>query len=150
MEKQNLSSHKRYYFPHHFVFYPILLVLMATCIYCIYNYRSNAKEWVAIFIVLLLIGWLFFMMRQHYALTLQNSTVRLEMRLRYYHLTQRRLEFIEYQLSFNQLAALRFASDDQLPNLLTAAIDEKLSSTEIKKRIKDWQANNMKDSYSNR
>lgn len=116
---------------------------MAGCVYCIFSYKNN-KEWIAIFIILVLIGWLSVMLRQHYALTLQNRTVRLEMRLRYYQLTQRRLEFIEYQLSFKQLAALRFASDDQLPYLLNEAIAEKLSINDIKKRIKNWHADDMR------
>lgn len=50
-----------------------------------------------------------FMMRQHYELTNQNRMVRMEMRLRYYQLTQRKLEDIEPGISFSQLAALRYA-----------------------------------------
>ena len=84
------------------------------------------------------------MMRQHYALTCQNRIVRLEMRLRYYQLTQKRLEAIEDQLSFGQLAALRFASDEELVPLLEKTLREKLSPDAIKKAIHHWQPDQMR------
>jgi len=94
--------------------------------------------------LLILIAWLSFMMRQHYALNNQNRIVRLELRFRYYVLTGKRLEPIEQKLSFGQLAALRFASDEELPALIERAVNENLSSDAIKKSIKNWQADNMR------
>lgn len=95
-------------------------------------------EWMALAAVFFLLGWLSFMMRQHYALNNQNRIVRLEMRLRYYQLTQKRLETIESKLSFSQLAALRFASDEELPLLVQNTLDNNLSADDIKKSIKNW------------
>jgi len=94
--------------------------------------------------LLVIIAWLSFMMRQHYALNNQNRIVRLELRFRYYVLTGKRLEPIEQKLSFGQLAALRFASDEELPALTERAVNENLSSDAIKKSIKNWQADNMR------
>jgi len=84
------------------------------------------------------------MLRQHYSLINQNRIVRLEMRLRYYMLTQQPLESVEHQLSFNQLAALRFASDAELLPLLKRALTERLTPDQIKKSIKNWQADTMR------
>lgn len=84
------------------------------------------------------------MMRQHYALTCQNRTVRLEMRLRYYQLTNQRLEPIEQRLTFGQLAALRFASDEELEPLLQRTLTEGLTPDQIKKSIKNWIPDNMR------
>ena len=84
------------------------------------------------------------MLRQHYALGNQNRIVRLEMRLRYYLLTQKRFEPLEEQLSFNQIAALRFASDEELPDLIRRTINESLSPKEIKKAIKNWTPDYMR------
>ena len=78
------------------------------------------------------------MMRQHYALTIQNRTVRLEMRLRYYQLTGRRLEELEEELTFARIAALRFAPDEELPGLVKTTLEKNLSAKEIKKSIKNW------------
>ena len=144
MEKQDYSNHRRYYIPHHFLFYPVLTVLTCLSVYGIYRYDKHWVEWGAISIVCVLIGWLSLMLRQHYSLLLQDRLIRLEMRLRYYQLTQRRFEFIEYKLDIKQIAAVRFASDDQLPYLINEAIEEHLSSKEIKKRIKNWMPDMMR------
>jgi hypothetical protein len=42
------------------------------------------------------------------------------------------------QLSNKQIAALRFASDAELPALLERAVREKLPPTEIKRAITTW------------
>jgi len=84
------------------------------------------------------------MLRQHYALGNQNRIVRLEMRLRYYQLTQKRFEPLEQQLSFSQIAALRFASDEELPDLVLRAVNESLSPNDIKKAIKNWTPDYMR------
>ena len=78
------------------------------------------------------------MTRQHYALTLQNRVVRMEMRLRYFELTGLRLEPLEEQLTTGQLAALRFASDEELPDLMQRAMNEKLTPKQIKMSIRKW------------
>lgn len=94
--------------------------------------------------VVMLIAWLSFMMRQHYSLVPQNRIIRLEMRLRYLQLYGKRFEPVEAKLRFKQIAALRFASDEELPLLLERTLQENLSSRSIKKLISDWQADHMR------
>jgi len=144
MKEQNYSNHVRYYTPHHFIYYPILGIAFLIAVGCAFAFSQQAYLWAAIAVLLLLIAILSFMMRQHYALNNQNRIVRLELRLRYYILTQQRLEPIEQQLSFGQLAALRFAPDEELPALIRRAIDDRLSADEIKRAIKNWQPDNMR------
>jgi hypothetical protein len=43
-------------------------------------------------------------------------------------------------LSLKQLAALRFASDAELPSLTERAVREKLAPTDIKRAIAHWMA----------
>jgi hypothetical protein len=62
------------------------------------------------------------MMRQHYVLRNQDCIVRLELRLRYYILTQQRFEQLESKLSFSQLAALCSASDEEFIQLADRAL----------------------------
>jgi len=135
---QNYKNHVRYYVPHHFVFYPVILLLAAIAVMQVLKNDTNALLWIFVAAIVLLVGWLSFMLRQHYALTLQNRIVVLEMRLRYYVLTQQRLEQLEDRLSFGQIAALRFASDEELPALVQRTLAEKLSPVEIKQSIKQW------------
>jgi hypothetical protein len=144
MKTQNYENHVRYYPPHHFVFYPVVLMLLGISLY--YTFKADELRLIWLFISLLigLITWVAFMLRQHYALNNQNRIVRLEMRFRYYVLTNRRLETIENQLSFGQLLALRFASDNELPALTQRAIAENLSPDEIKKSIVNWMPDHLR------
>lgn len=135
---QNYKNHIRYYAPHHFVFYPVVLILIGIAITKAINDANNAMLWTFMAVVMLLIGWLAFMVRQHYALTNQNHIVVVEMRFRYYVLTHERLELLEDQLSFGQIAALRFASDEELPALVQRTLKEKLSPDQIKRAIVNW------------
>jgi uncharacterized membrane protein YeaQ/YmgE (transglycosylase-associated protein family) len=71
-----------------------------------------------------------------YATRLQDRIIRLEMQVRAARLG------IEPQLaraSMRQVVALRFASDVELPDLLSRALAENLDPIQIKRQIKDWQ-----------
>ena len=141
---QNYKNHVRFYIPHHFVFYPIMLLLIIVSVRGIWQHPENRAEYILLSALALVITWLSFMTRQHYALTVQNRIVRMEMRWRYHLLTGKRLEELEPQLSFGQIAALRFASDAELPSLTTRAIEEKLSPDAIKQQIVHWVADDMR------
>ena len=144
MAKQNYSNHAKYYIPHHFIFYPVSAILTGLSIYFAIKFPDRQLEWLMFAAVILLIAWLSFMMRQHYALTPQNRIIRLEMRLRYFQLYGKRFEPIEAKLKFKQIAALRFASDEELPLLLERTLQENLSARSIKKLITDWQGDHMR------
>lgn len=142
MQEQNYKNHIRFYPPHHFVFYPVIFALIG---FSLFHYKTEGKfEYVFIAVIFFMIGWLSFMMRQHYALGNQNRIVRLEMRLRYFQLTGKRFDPLEEKLNFGQVAALRFASDEELSELVDKTISNNLSSDEIKKSIKDWQMDAMR------
>ncbi|MFA6059364.1 MAG: DUF6526 family protein [Taibaiella sp.] len=144
MQEQSYKNHIRYYPPHHFIFYPLLILLFAVCIFFAWQYEEQRLIWVSFAVTMLLLAWLSFMMRQHYALNNQNRIVRLEMRFRYFALTGQRLEPVEHRLSFGQIAALRFASDDELPILVGRTLAENLSPKAIKKAIVQWEPDHMR------
>ena len=144
MSIQNYKNHVRYYPAHHFVFYPLLLAGIFYAVRCAGRYPDQEREWIAMAGLLFLVGWLSFMLRQHYALGNQNRIVRMELRFRYYVLTGKRLEPVERQLSFGQLAALRFASDEELPALVERALKEGLSANAIKQAVQHWVADEMR------
>jgi hypothetical protein len=70
--------------------------------------------------------------------------VRLELRFRYYVITGKRLEPLEPNLSFGQIAALRFASDEELAALVERALKENLSPQQIKISIVHWLPDHMR------
>lgn len=144
MSQQNYSNHKRYYFPHHFLFYPIIGTLMFFSLYCGFKYSENALIWAVISALCVGIIWLSFMLRQHYALGNQNRIVILEMRVRYFTLTGKRFEEIEHKLSFGQIAALRFAPDEEFLPLLERTLKENLTPDTIKRSVKNWKADNRR------
>lgn len=144
MKAQNYSNHKRYYIPHHFIFYPVVLTCAGVSAYRIFHPSGEALIWLAIMGLFLLLAALSFMMRQHYALNNQNRIIRLEVYYRYFASTNKRLDTLEKPLSFSQLAALRFASDEEFVSLAERAIQENLSAAEIKKSIKQWKPDYMR------
>ena len=138
MKKQDYHHHVRYYTPHHFIFYPLILVLLVITIREAAMQQSFYSVWSLLAVLVGLAGWLSFMMRQHYALTIQNRVVRLEMRLRYFQLTGERLEPLEETLGFSRIAALRFASDGELAVLVSRVLADGLSADQIKQQITTW------------
>lgn len=144
MKEQNYSNHVRYYGPHHFVFYPLSLALLVIAIRAAFLHKEEGAVWWMIAAVIALIILTAFMLRQHYALTNQNRIVRLELRFRYFVLTQKRLEPLEPSLGFGRLAALRFASDEELPDLVERTLRNNLSADEIKKQIRAWLPDHMR------
>ena len=141
---QNFNNHIRFYPTHHFIFYPIAIGLGGLYLYLGIQGEGNRAVWFALGSIIFMVAWLSFMLRQHYALTNQNRIIRLEMRFRYYVLTNTRLEDYEEKFSFVQLAALRFASDAELPVLLQKTIEENLSPVAIKKLVRNWQPDYMR------
>jgi hypothetical protein len=138
METQSYKNHIKYYPPHHFIYYPIIMTLLAFSIYFTFT-TQDQRLWAFISIIFVVLFCLAFMLRQHYALTLQNRIVRLEMRYRYFSITGKRLEDFEHQLNDDQLFALRFAPDKELIALIQRAVNENLSGKEIKKAIQHWK-----------
>lgn len=143
MQKQDYHNHPKYYIPHHFIFLPV----MGICIgYGIKNIadKNERLEWILFTILSACILYLAIMLRQHYALGNQNRIIRLEFRLRYFELFGKPARPIEDKLSFAQIAALRFAPDDEFLILLEKALQENMTADTIKRSIKNWQADHMR------
>lgn len=138
MKTQSYKNHIRFYPPHHFVYYPIIMTFLSFSIYFAFT-TKEVLVWSFISAIFVVLFCLAFMLRQHYALTLQNRIVRLELRYRYLATTGKRFEEFEYKLNDAQLFALRFAPDEELPLLVEKALMENLSGDRIKKSIKNWK-----------
>ncbi|MEK7794125.1 MAG: DUF6526 family protein [Candidatus Hydrogenedentota bacterium] len=76
-----------------------------------------------------------------YGLKDQDRIIRLEMRLRLRELLPADLKGRVMDFTMPQLAALRFASDAELPELARRVLSEDITKgSEIKKLVKNWQA----------
>ena len=144
MSTQNYQNHIRLYPPTHFFVYPASLLLTIGTAWMTFREADDRLIWGAITLAFFLIMVQAMLGRQHYALNNQNRIVRLEMRLRYYQLTGQRFDPLEQQLSFGQISALRFASDEELPALTQRALKEHLQPDVIKKAIVHWLPDEMR------
>jgi hypothetical protein len=81
-----------------------------------------------------------FIMRT-YAVKLQDRIIRTEMRIRLAAVLPDELAAAAQDLTIPQLIGLRFASDEELPDLTRTVLDEKLAKADaIKKLVTNWQA----------
>ena len=139
MKTQNYSNHKRYYVPHHFIFLPILAGLQILGVWKYFNDKENTLIWLLFSVIIFLIIYLTVMVRQHYALENQNRIIRLEFQQRYFEIFGERSDQVIKQLRFSQIAALRFAYDEEFKAILAQALNKDISGDEIKKSIKNWR-----------
>ena len=139
MKTQNYSNHKRYYIPHHFIFLPILAGLQTLGVWKYFNDKENTLIWLLFSVIIFLIIYLTVMVRQHYALENQNRIIRLAFQQRYFEIFGERSDQVIKQLRFSQIAALRFAYDEEFKALLAQALNKNISGDEIKKSIKNWR-----------
>jgi Family of unknown function (DUF6526) len=79
------------------------------------------------------------------ALTVQDRVIRLEMRLRLRDVLPSSMHSDIPRLTRSQLVALRFASDQELAELVREVLAGKLASQkDIKLKIRDWQADYLR------
>lgn len=75
-----------------------------------------------------------------FALLVQDRLIRLEMRLRMLQFLPQELRPRIPDFTVDQMVALRFASDAELPGLSKKVLDEKFADrAAIKKMIQNWQ-----------
>ena len=139
---QNYANHTRYVVGYHVVAFFLLFVNLAWSVVQAFNHFGVASIIGVLLAVALLL--LYFYARL-FAMTVQDRVIRLEMRLRLGQLLPADLKPRIGEFTVGQLVALRFASDAELPALARKVLDERIASrAEIKKLVKDWQADELR------
>jgi Family of unknown function (DUF6526) len=134
---QSLVNHARFDPPFHFVLAPIGLAAIILSVILLVRQPGAGS----ILGVLLSVG--FFMIAakaRSYALKVQDRVIRLEERLRLSMLLPEATRPRIVELTEPQLIALRFASDAEVPALAIRALNEGLTSKQIKTSIQSWRA----------
>jgi hypothetical protein len=91
------------------------------------------------FVLLLLAVLVNIAIERVYTTKLQDRIIMLEVKVRCAELLPAGDDARLAQLSPKQIAALRFASDNELGDLLDRAVRERLSPDDIKKAVRQWR-----------
>ena len=135
---QTYANHVRLHPPFHFFLLPATLVLLVLTIVNVARHSGSLEAW-----ILLLIGVmtpLAVLLIRVNPLRVQDRVIRLEERLRLEALLSEPLKSRIPELSEQQLVALRFASDAELPALIEKALKSNMGLRDIKKAIVNWRA----------
>ena len=141
-ETQNYQNHVRWYPLVHFIITPVLLINLIWQIVRL----SQEPSWDRAESLLLAVGlMLLSLAARNQALMVQNRVIRLEESLRYKEVLPPDLAFQAEQLPTRTKIALRFASDEELPELVRKAINgEFKDSKEIKLAVKNWRGDYLR------
>ncbi len=139
MNEQNYKSHSRYILLWHFITGgAIIAVLVGGVVNLIKSTGENVYSASLIIVIALILGSIFWYARR-FALKAQDRAIRAEESLRDFILTGKPLDG---RLRMGQIVALRFASDEEFPELAHKAAEKALRSKTIKKMIKVWRPDN--------
>lgn len=134
---QNFENHAKFVPGFHVVVLGIFGINLVWSVYRLIHVFSAESA------ISLLLAFAFILLAFYartFALAVQDRVIRLEMRLRMQQILPAELKSRIPEFSVNQLVALRFASDAELPSLAKKVLDEKLNDRKaIKKMIREWQ-----------
>jgi Family of unknown function (DUF6526) len=139
---QNFQNHVKFVPVFHFFVLPVLLFNVGWAIYRVIHAPSANLIVALIVAIALLLAALYGRM---FALVVQDRLIRLEMQLRLQGLLPVNLRPRIPEFTVNQLVALRFASDAELPELAGKVLAENLQNRKaIKRMIQNWQTDELR------
>ena len=140
---QTYANHTRFDPLFHFFLIPAFaLGLVLSLVHFFYHFRESdfRDNFHSFLLIVLAVALLTLVFKERlYAVKVQDRIIRLEERLRLTQLLPEPLRSRIPELTVDQLAGLRFASDAEVPKLVERALNEKLKRREIKKAIQNWR-----------
>lgn len=136
-ETQSFANHTRWHPPFHFVLSPILFLHFVYTAYLLYQ----TPDFAHFEALVLAFGFLLLLLLVRInPLRAQDRLIRLEEQLRYQRVLPAELAARAGQMPVRFIVALRFASDEELPELVRQVLDQKFAKpAEVKKAIKKWR-----------
>jgi hypothetical protein len=140
--QQSFANHTRWHRPFHFFIMPVLLVNFIWSVVDIFMTQTwNSGRWAVVSLVLLMLAYYV----RIYPLRVQDRLIRLEETLRCQRLMAPALAQQVSALRPSQMVALRFASDEELEQLVNAVLAGRFAKpVDIKRAIKSWRADNFR------
>jgi hypothetical protein len=138
MAEQNFANHGRFYPPFHFFVIPVMVLNL---IWTLSRLWRLGFSWDGLERVLLALGLAVgFLIARIMVLRIQDRVIRLEERLRFERVLPADLKPRIGEFTVDQLVALRFASDAELPALAGRVLNEKMAKRKaIKQMVKTWK-----------
>jgi len=135
---QSYENHARYVPGYHGVVFGIFVLNL---LWSGYRVATDSSVGTLVNFLLAVAFLLLFYYARRFAATVQDRVIRVEMRLRLAQVLPADLRGEIGRFTVDQLIALRFAGDGELPALARKVLDEKLTDRDaIKKLVKNWQA----------
>lgn len=134
---QTYASHRRYIPQFHFFVLPVLIANVVVTLVEFVRHPRVITGWIFVVAVALAIGiWT----ARAMALRAQDRIIRLEERARLDRILPVDLRGRAGELRPSQLIALRFAPDDEVPELTRRALNGELKTQgDIKRAIRNWR-----------
>jgi hypothetical protein len=143
MTEQNFANHVKWVPPFHFFVMPVLLLNFGWSIYRLVHLWFSWDALIQLLTAAALVVLMF--SARLFALCVQDRVIRMEERQRMGRLLPEDLKPRIEEFSREQLVALRFASDGELPGLARKVLNEKLTDrTAIKKLVQHWRADRLR------
>jgi hypothetical protein len=116
------------------------LLLVSSIYYTIAEIINHSSLKPGLFLFLISVSFLsLFYYARSFAVRAQDRAIRAEENFRYYVLTGKPLD---KRITMDQIIGLRFASDEEFPDLVQKALDGNMGREDIKKAVKNWRADN--------
>ena len=141
-QTQNLATHRRWIPMWHFFAIPVLLInVFVVAVYFVRDPRL-INGWAVIVAIALLIG---VFLSRSMPLRAQDRIIRLEERARLERVLPSDLRGRVGELTESQLIAIRFAADDEVPELTRRTLNGELKSQgDIKRAIRNWRGDHLR------
>jgi Family of unknown function (DUF6526) len=134
---QTLANHARFVPAFHYFAVPVLLINSIVALVAAWRNPSLATGWGVVVAAALMTAAVF---ARTFALTAQDRLIRLEETLRMQRVLPASAHGDIAKLTRFQYVALRFASDEELPELVRrAAAGEFATPADIKKAVRNWR-----------
>jgi hypothetical protein len=141
-QSQTLATHRRWIPMWHFFAIPVLVANVIVVATHFARDPQLINGWAVVVAIALLVGIL---LSRTMPLRAQDRIIRLEERSRLERLLPGDLRGRVGELTPSQLVAIRFAPDDEIPDLTRRALSGELKSQgDIKRAIRNWRSDHLR------
>jgi hypothetical protein len=135
--EQNFANHTRFHTPFHKVGLPLVAIYLLWSFWLLFSQPGLASGMNLVLGFALVVT---FFLTRIYALKVQDRLIRLEEQLRFQRVLPAELAARAATIRVPFLVALRFAPDDELPELVSQVLEGRLAQpVDVKRAIRNWR-----------